>query len=246
MLQLKIASRFDAIRLALFTSLMTTCVASFSATMFYPRPEWFFEITYAGTLTFALTFPLVYGFGVQMLQVRTLTNELREMVRRDRLTEAATRDYFFERMASERRSKGITLMVDIDHFKLVNDTHGHMTGDLVIRHVAQVLRNNVRPEDIVCRFGGEEFTIFLSAAVREQGEQIAERIREQVAESTVAAFGQKVGVTVSIGASQKRATHDIEHSLQTADEALYQAKETGRNKVICEWDGNLDMEAAPA
>ena len=130
-------------------------------------------------------------------------------------------------------------MVDIDYFKRVNDTYGHLTGDRVISHVASVLRDAVRPGDIVCRFGGEEFVVFLADADQNAGAIMAERLRALVAESPVDEAGTTLNVTVSIGGSLKSAAEHIETAIQRADDALYRAKTGGRNQVHMHPIGNL-------
>lgn len=102
--------------------------------------------------------------GWHLLRVTRLSQEMADLVARDRLSGAATRDYFFEVLTNERPRWGVTLMVDIDHFKQVNDTHGHIAGAAVIRAVADKLQGVTRSDDIVCRFGGEEFVVLLSDA----------------------------------------------------------------------------------
>jgi len=168
----------------------------------------------------------------EMRKNEELSEKLLHMVNRDRLTDVATRDYFFQKMAEAPERFGVSLMVDIDFFKQVNDTYGHLFGDKVIHRVAQVLRDNVREGDIVCRFGGEEFVVFLEDYNHEGGMQIAERIREQVQSQVMTREGMEVRVTVSIGGSLKVRLAEVEKSIQEADEALYLAKAQGRNRTV--------------
>ena len=161
-----------------------------------------------------------------------LSAKLQKLVNRDRLTDVATRDYFFQRMEEAPDCFGVSLMIDIDHFKQVNDTYGHLFGDQVIHRVADVLRTAVRKEDIVCRFGGEEFVVFLEKYDAESGMRVAERIREQVQSQVMEHEGVEVRVTVSIGGALKDGVSEIEKSIQDADEALYVAKSEGRNRTV--------------
>jgi diguanylate cyclase (GGDEF)-like protein len=126
------------------------------------------------------------------------------------------------------------LMLDLDHFKKFNDTYGHDAGDTVLREAAAFLIKSVRAEDIVCRFGGEEFVVILPMADLKATQARAERIRSKICELTVLHQGQSVGlVTVSIGVAALP-----EHGtsprvlLETADAALYRAKREGRDCVV--------------
>src|SRR5690554_990451 len=124
------------------------------------------------------------------------------------------------------------IMFDIDHFKPVNDTYGHLAGDEVIRHTAQVTRNGVRQSDSAGRYGGEEFGIILPETDAENARVICERIRETIEQSTVNTTAGDIQYTVSMGVAQL--TDEPENYMQwmqKADEALYKAKESGRNKV---------------
>ena len=117
-------------------------------------------------------------------------------------------------------------IVDVDHFKRVNDTYGHPMGDAVLRGVADTIRNCVRSTDMVARWGGEEFVFLIEAANSFEAASIAERIRHEVAEATLV-----VSVTVSVGMTSVRASDSKADVMTRADRCLYQAKETGRNRV---------------
>lgn len=176
--------------------------------------------------------PVSWLMGNEMRKNEELTKVLRDLVNRDRLTDAATRDYFFEQMESDPNRFGVSLMIDIDHFKAVNDTYGHLVGDKVIRSVAEALRRTVRDEDIVCRFGGEEFVVFLANHKPELGVEVAERMRVAIEKEVVRIQETAISVTVSIGGSLKDAMTDINDAIKVADDALYRAKAGGRNQTI--------------
>ncbi len=203
--------------------------------LFYPPEMRAYILAREPLLTLMISLPVCLYLGGQMHENYLRKQELKSLTQRDRLTQAATRDFFYERLAEEPDAYGVSLMVDIDYFKKVNDTHGHMVGDEVIKSVAQVLRANCREVDIVCRFGGEEFVIFLHKVSPEQGLDIAERMRRSVASAPVRAHGATVAVTVSIGGSLKEVSDDIDASIGSADLALYQAKESGRNRSVMQW-----------
>jgi len=146
-----------------------------------------------------------------------------------------------EELARGRRQcKWLTcLMLDVDHFKKVNDQYGHATGDEVLREVAQQIETKIRATDVAARYGGEEFVILLPDTNAELGEQLADRIRASIAETPFKTTGgEEITVTVSIGvacASPQRSGEDFktagEALVARADVALYQAKSAGRNRV---------------
>ncbi|MHC4715443.1 MAG: GGDEF domain-containing response regulator [Planctomycetota bacterium] len=126
------------------------------------------------------------------------------------------------------------LTFDLDHFKLVNDNHGHPSGDYVLKEFAVILKQTVRDSDVVARTGGEEFSIILPAANRSQAVRFAERIRQAVSERKFIVFGQEIHVTTSIGlASYPEDAQITEPHMLTyfADQALLRAKQTGRDRV---------------
>ena len=128
------------------------------------------------------------------------------------------------------------LLADVDHFKKVNDTHGHLTGDAVLRTLAAEMRQQVRESDLVGRFGGEEFVILLAGTTAEEACQVAERVRRGAGVVKVLTQDEIVGVTVSIGvASLGSHGADLFELLAAADMALYRAKNTGRDRV-CLYD----------
>lgn len=137
-----------------------------------------------------------------------------------------------ERAARSRTATGL-LMLDIDHFKKINDTYGHLTGDAVLREVTQRIIHSVRSYDTVGRYGGEEFVIVLPGCTREQIDSGAERVRSAVDSGPILVNESKVPVTVSIGAAvtTRISITDIE-MLAAADVALYRAKEIGRNRTV--------------
>ena len=198
----------------------------------YPRVEWPFELTVSLILTCGIATPFTYLMARQLHKNTLLSNELQRLVDSDRLTDTRTRSYFFDHMAASPGDYGVCLMVDIDHFKSVNDTYGHLAGDRVIQDVAARIKDMLRTEDIVARFGGEEFVVFLHRADAATGFAVAERMRGAIAEQAVAFNDNPIDVTVSIGGSPMAADSDIEQAIQDADAALYRAKYDGRNCTI--------------
>lgn len=126
------------------------------------------------------------------------------------------------------------LMVDIDHFKAVNDQHGHLAGDAVLRHVAQLMTQRLRAPDMVGRWGGEEFLVLLPVTPQAGALRVAQALREIVEQTPCTWLGRSIAVTISVGACAEflQAGDDPERLVQAADHALYKAKESGRNRVV--------------
>jgi len=140
------------------------------------------------------------------------------------------------------------MMLDLDHFKNFNDTYGHDAGDAVLRETASLLAKSVRAEDIVCRFGGEEFVVILPMADLKASQARAERIRSKLRELTVMHQGQSLGmITVSVGVAElpQHGTSPRE-LLETADAALYRAKREGRDRVVVAEPSPAKQDAATA
>jgi diguanylate cyclase (GGDEF)-like protein len=130
-------------------------------------------------------------------------------------------------------SRVCVLLLDVDHFKRVNDTYGHLAGDAVLVSVGQILRTRVRSTDVAGRYGGEEFCVLLPETDLEPGRELAERLRQHIAaERFPAAGGAVFHVTCSVGLAHfDSARQKVTDLLQAADEALYRAKQQGRDRV---------------
>lgn len=153
----------------------------------------------------------------------------------DSLTGAANRrrlEMHLEELAGKERPLSV-IMMDMDHFKKVNDTYGHQAGDEVLKHFAAVARKSIRPGDLLARYGGEEFAVVCRAGL-EQALEIAERIRKAVQDAPAKTTAGKINVTASFGVAEFREGDTPESVIKRADEALYRAKEAGRNKVKSE------------
>lgn len=123
-------------------------------------------------------------------------------------------------------------MIDIDHFKQCNDTYGHLTGDVMLREIAGVIKENVREIDLVARFGGEEFSVLLPNTDKEGAAYVAERIRSGIERQTFHAYNETLSLKVSIGvASLPEHAHVPQVLIDKSDQALYRAKQQGRNRV---------------
>lgn len=123
-------------------------------------------------------------------------------------------------------------MLDIDHFKHVNDTYGHLAGDQVLMSVAQAIVRSLRPSDMPVRYGGEEFTVFLPGTSTDNAKVIAERMRSNIERmEIILPSGENLQVTVSIGFTERIENDTVTSIIERADQALYHAKENGRNRV---------------
>ncbi len=155
----------------------------------------------------------------------------------DLLTGMHNRRYFLNRAEQEiKRAKRfnrslLIMMLDIDHFKAVNDTYGHAAGDEVIKYVSKTIMNTIRSIDIVARWGGEEFIVLLPETELTNGIVIAEKIRKKVLANSITHENQTILVTISIGVTNSTDDCSADDFIKRADQALYHAKETGRNKV---------------
>lgn len=167
----------------------------------------------------------------QRLQQLALTDVLTELPNRRFANEQLDRQWAL----AERSGRPMSCMlVDIDHFKQINDTYGHKVGDDVLKQIAVILRQNARKQDMVCRLGGEEFIVICPDSESEQAFQYAERLRQGVAASSIHGVGKSdFHLTVSIGlAGKKPEIKTVEALLQLADKRLYAAKRVGRNKTV--------------
>ena len=180
------------------------------------------------------------SFAFILMHKERADRETYELATTDPLTGVYNRRTFKElaepNLSRSRRAHAPVslLMLDLDHFKRINDTYGHLAGDDVLKAFATLVRNCLRKEDLLARYGGEEFVVLLPGSSQDAAAALAERIREQVAALPMEANGHRARVTVSIGsASEKGDTlPSLEAMLGRADEALYQAKREGRNRVV--------------
>lgn len=180
---------------------------------------------------------LAGAFNQLMEQLDNANKSLEMTTRTDFLTGLYNRRHLEYEAAKvinlsvRHKSQTALMMVDIDHFKRVNDVYGHETGDLVLIHLAGLLRQDVRPYDLVIRMGGEEFLLLLPMISDDDAFTVAERLRKRVEESRVVAGDTTLAITVSIGIYVSEAMTDLHHAIARGDAALYEAKRTGRNRV---------------
>ncbi len=156
----------------------------------------------------------------------------------DGLTQVYNKRYFLETLEREigraqRYQRDLSLiMFDIDNFKKINDTYGHLAGDHVLKHLAMVIKSRIRREDILSRYGGEEFSIILPEIDKENAIQFAEKIRKLVEKAMFSFEDTEIPVTISIGVTNYDGQQvDVNEFIKLADEKLYDAKQSGRNRV---------------
>lgn len=184
--------------------------------------------------------------GISQTGLRNAMERLRENSNRDGLTGIYNRHYLEQRLLTEfDRSKRYGghfsfMLFDLDHFKKVNDTYGHLAGDAVLCAVSQRVNSLLRIVDVLGRYGGEEFGVILPSINLEGTVVVAEKIRQIVAQTPVIYKGTAIPITVSIGVTEFKAeTPNYEHLIHCADVALYFGKKNGRNQVNC-YTGELE------
>jgi len=157
------------------------------------------------------------------------------------LTQLFTRQHIDEGLEQEIKNALLDkqdlsiLLLDLDHFKKINDSFGHTTGDHVLQSFSNIIKNNIRDCDMAGRFGGEEFVVILTNTNLENAKIFAEKIRTITEKSNIEKDDQSITVTVSIGVASYNSKHGTKALLllEDADKALYQAKENGRNQTVC-------------
>jgi two-component system cell cycle response regulator len=187
-------------------------------------------------------------FAVQDPAELQVQRDLFEAAVRDRLTGLYNRGYFDDRLSAEwafvkrHQSNMAVLLIDLDHFKQVNDTHGHPVGDAVLRAAAGKIRESLRAEDLAARFGGEEFVVLARGTDMNGAQVLGQRLRTRIAQAEVQAAAGPVKVTASIGVAVMRRElvfRSPSELLAAADTALYEAKDAGRNQVVVNRNASL-------
>jgi len=184
-----------------------------------------------------LAIVLVSLLSIGLARVSGRERELRRLALVDPLTGAFNRRSFFEFAGKEeaRARRGgnqfAVLMIDIDHFKRINDAYGHPVGDSVIKSLADICSRTLRPSDVIARYGGEEFVVNLPDTDHRQASLVAERLRRAVGDAKVPSERGAIGFTVSIGVATCSDETPLDQAIAEADKALYRAKSNGRNRV---------------
>ena len=173
--------------------------------------------------------------AINSLALQKANQQLQHLSRTDHLTQLYNRGHWEQRLQFEYSRHGNSialLMLDIDHFKSINDRHGHQAGDAVIKRVSELIHQHVRDSDVAGRYGGEEFAILLPHTDLAGARTLAERLRQSVEEQEMIHNGQAIAFTISLGiACLDRPARDHRCLIEWADQALYASKRAGRNRV---------------
>lgn len=215
----------------------------------FPLPAWL-EYGFPATMAWAAVI-ITVGLADRTLQVRQERDRASDMAQRDPLTGVFNRRGIMDRLRKAWRSTAITssplavLFLDIDHFKRINDTHGHAAGDACLLAIVEAIRAELAEADHVGRYGGEEFLITLHGDSARSAQRVAERIVARAAALEVSSVSGRIVFTVSIGvATRDLSTMDAEALVHHADVAQYRAKAEGRNRVVVYRQESLSVEPA--
>lgn len=206
--------------------------------------EWRYAVVPLLLVAIFAYFPAKLAFAIQERQERRVSNiEMKKSEKKehknsklkiDHLTNAISKDSFneiigFKIIESKHMNSPLSMVLfDIDHFKKINDTYGHLVGDTVLRELAEVVKKSIRESEYFVRWGGEEFIVLLPGTSLEGAKMVAEKLRRAIEAHRFPTVGQ---VTSSFGVTALRTDDTIKTFLERCDEALYEAKEAGRNRV---------------
>lgn len=229
-------------------SVVVTWIVTALALVLTPYNEYVFNYVIGPTLIIATVVPITVSFPVSLIlqrgrlklaralrELEAVHGELERRARIDPLTGLLNRETLLKEI-EEHRAKGVRgaiLMVDIDHFKSINDQYGHQAGDEALKCIADALATSVCENDLVGRLGGEEFGVFVPCERLDRACEIAERARKAVALLHFEPIpGVHRRITTSIGIAMGERTVKLSEIMRHADESLYDAKESGRNRVV--------------
>ena len=183
----------------------------------------------------------VYGYSREKASKKMveMKNDLEFFLRRDELTGLYNRRGYTDNLHKIHNTQGVILMCDLDHFKNVNDTYGHVVGDFVIKEVAKRISYTLRKEDLAVRWGGEEFFIFLANITIEDAYKVSEKLRSTIENFTMN-YSENIAIliTMSIGIAGVNKKNSLEDSIRNADDAMYLSKAKGRNRTTIYGVGN--------
>lgn len=210
---------------------------------------WYFRISpvklwYWYTETWILLFIglLVSGLAAFVVQnnheLKRMQERLEEMAQIDALTAIANRRHFMATapallsQAARNRQRCFIIMLDVDHFKNINDSYGHAAGDEALKCIAMRIKKTLRPYDLLARYGGEEFIILVVGVEQETAEKLSARVRLSICESPIMVDDTPIQISASFGLAPVESESGLEESIRHADSALYKAKKAGRNRSV--------------
>ncbi len=202
------------------------------------------QVIFSGSLiSLMISMPIAYFVGLRMFDIHQLTMRLEYAVNNDKLTGACTRISFYQRLERLNSLPIALIFADVDHFKGINDKYGHKAGDEALKMFARTLMENCRKDDIVARFGGEEFVILLNRSDIKDAITAAQRICSKVRGQLIKVDSDEIQITASFGVAEVTSIDQIDMALHRADLATFRAKREGRDQV-CVYDPVFDIDMA--
>ncbi|WP_324779700.1 sensor domain-containing diguanylate cyclase [Thiobacillus sedimenti] len=234
--------------IAAFAAMVGALLTTLSVWGFIPNTVWTFRAVEIGMLVDATLLALALAYQLRVGQEERIRAQ--RLAQLDPLTALNNRRAFYDKTAAPwsqtvRHGHSTSVMLfDLDHFKALNDAHGHAHGDAVLRATAELLRHSVRQGDVAARWGGEEFIVFLPETDAAEAMRLAERLRRAIAAMRVPHDGGASSVTASFGLAQRNPSHlTLDALIAAADECLYEAKQQGRDRVTACGGGNFPAAA---
>ncbi len=230
------------LRTAIIRSTLISILISMTITLlieyFTPNPDYLWGLIIAGLVPLLVVPPLTVRHHMLLFELEQSKQKIQELSRTDDLTQPADRRYFFSQAEhhlclAERHHQPLSiLMIDLDHFKDVNDQFGHQVGDQVLKNTAKIMAKSIRTTDILVHYGGEEFVLLMPQTAEENAFETSQRlrenlVREQAASTSLPAVTMSIGVT-----STERIGHALRELLMQADRAMYLAKSRGRDNCV--------------
>ncbi|MCC3244947.1 GGDEF domain-containing protein [Methylocystis sp. WRRC1] len=226
----------------IFTTLVAVCVVGGAL---WPMPDvvFYFGVGIAAFIPIFITVPLAFVVFYMLLLITRTIDRVGALIQFDPLTGVLTRAHFLGETQRAFSQGGVFMMVDADHFKKINDTYGHDLGDSALKTLASSLTASVGDSGFVGRLGGEEFGVFLPRATSALALLMAQTIRTTVRASGAVIDGRAIGLTVSIGAAERRPGRSLDDAIKAADMLLYAAKRAGRDRAFIEGVTALEPRA---
>lgn len=230
-MKIRLRTQKDVVLLAVAISLLAVMGSLALRGMLQPADVFARTLASGSAVAAMVAGPIAYYVGLQMLDTQHLAQSLEHAVNHDSLTGAATRASFKAQVAQLPSGPKAIMVVDIDHFKAVNDHFGHQAGDTALCQFALRLKRNCREDDIIARFGGEEFVVLLHNVSLADAQAAAERLCGKLREAPIVLNGQAHHLTASFGVAPLVNARGLDDALAQADAALYRAKNAGRDRV---------------